>query len=365
MKIKEVTQHLERRFPLYLQEDFDNCGVQCGDIEQEITGALICFEMSEAVLDEAVQKGFNLVISHHPLILKRGIRRISPTDRVGKILYKALVNNLVLYSMHTNIDSAEGGGNDAFAELLGLQNTQVLVPHSGLYGKVVVFVPTTHTQQVKDALAATGCGVQGNYDHCSYTMTGTGHFRPNDQAHPFIGETAVEEDVAEDRVEMIFPIHLQRKVIQAIYKSHPYEEPAFDIIRLENPSKTIGLGRIGMLPKEMDAHDFLEYIKEKMQVSTLRYYGAMDKKIKNVAVCGGGGASFIGAAMAAGADAYVSGDIKYHDFLDTDKQMLLADIGHREGEHFIKEIIYKEVKENFTTFATEISKMDILEILYI
>lgn len=365
MKIKEVTQCLERRFPLYLQEDFDNCGVQCGDVEQEIHGALICFEMSEAVIEEAIEKNANLVISHHPLMLKRGICKIEPKDRVGKILCKAMAHQIILYSMHTNIDSAEGGGNDVFVEKLGIQNAKVLVPHTGLMRKVVVFVPRTHTQEITEALSAIGCGVQGNYDRCSYTMKGEGHFRPKENANPFIGTQSVDECVEEDRVEMIFPSMLQRRVIQTIYDVHPYEEPAFDILKLENPSRTIGLGRIGTLPCEMEMMEFLQYVKDKMGLQTIRYYGRKDKTIRKVAVCGGGGASFIEAAMNSGADAYITGDIKYHDFFRADQQMLIADIGHYEGEHFIKEIIYKEVKENFTTFAAEISKMDNLEISYI
>lgn len=365
MKIREVTQHLEKRFPLYLQEDFDNCGVQCGDVNQEIRGVLVCFEMSESVLDEAIAMGANLVISHHPLMLKRGICKIEPNNRVGKLLCKALANNMVLYSLHTCVDSAEGGGNDVFAEKMGLQNVSVLVPHSDLYRKLVVFVPSTHRQQLTEALYQVGCGVQGQYDHCSYRVAGEGSFRPNSQAHPFIGSANEVSFVEEDRVELIFPSHLQRKVITTLYENHPYEEPAFDILRLDNLSRTVGLGRVGDLPKEMSVSQFLQYVKERMGVPTFRYYGDAKKTIRRVAVCGGAGASFIRAAMACGADAYVTGDIKYHDFLDTDKQILLADIGHYEGECFIKEIIYKEVKENFTTFAAEISKMDNLEILYV
>lgn len=264
MKIKEVTQYLEERFPLRLQEDFDNCGVQCGDVEQEITGVLVCFEMTEKVIEEALSMNANLVISHHPLMLKRGICKIEPKDRVGRVILKALENRMVLYSMHTNLDSAEGGGNDLFAEKLGLCDTRVLVP--------------TH------------------YD-----------------------------DLAEKN----------------------------------------GLGRIGTLPTEMSMQQFLQYVKEKMNLQVVRYRGNSDKIIRTVAVCGGGGSSFIEDALAAGADAYVSGDIKYHDFFRADEKMLIADIGHYEGEFFIKEIIYKVIKEKFSTFAASISKMDILEVMYL
>lgn len=264
MKISEVTDYLEQKFPLRLQEDFDNCGVQCGDVEQEISGALVCFEMSDSVIDEAIAMNANLVISHHPLMLKRGICKIEPKDRVGRILCKALSHNMVVYSMHTNIDSAEGGGNDVFAEKLQLLDVRVLVPSE-------------------------------------------------------------QTDLADKN----------------------------------------GLGRIGVLPTPMSVSDFLHFVKDKMGLHTLRYYGDQDKTIAKVAVCGGGGSSFIEDAMAAGADAYVTGDIKYHDFFRADKKMLIADIGHYEGEFYIKEIIYKAIKEKFTTFAAVLSKMDILEIYYL
>ena len=264
MKIKEVTNYLEERFPLCLQEDFDNCGVQCGDVEQEITGALVCFEMSEKVIEEALAMNANLVISHHPLMLKRGICKIEPTNRVGSVICKALGHNMVLYSMHTNIDSAEGGGNDVFAEKLDLRNVRVLVPSEA-------------------------------------------------------------EGMAEHN----------------------------------------GLGRIGTLPEPMPVMDFLHYVKTKMSLQVLRYHGDTSKIISTVAVCGGGGASFIEDALRAGADAYVSGDIKYHDFFKAENRMLIADIGHYEGEFFIKEIIYKALKEKFSNFAAAISKMDILEVLYL
>ncbi len=264
MKIKELTDYLEQRFPLRLQEDFDNCGVQCGDENQEITGVLVCFEISEKVLDEALAQHANVVISHHPLIIRKGLFKIEPKDRVGKVLCKALTNNMFLYSMHTNVDSGEGGGNDIFAEKLGLQNVKVLVP-------------------------------------------------------------SAQPDLAAKN----------------------------------------GLGRIGTLPEAMEMDSFLHYVKERMNLQTVRYYGDSTKRIETVAVCGGGGSSFIEDALRAGADAYVTGDIKYHDFFRANRKMLIADIGHYEGEFYIKEIIYKAIKEKFTTFAASISKMDILEILYL
>ena len=364
MVIKQITQFLEQKFPLYLQEDFDNCGVQCGDVRQEITGVMVCFEMSEQVIDEAIAEGCNLVISHHPLILKRGITKILPTDRVGAMICKALAHNMVLYSMHTNIDSGVGGGNDVFAEKLELQNVKVLEPHKGLYRKLVVFVPKENAEALKSALFEIGCGVQGNYDSCGYTLHGQGQFRPLEGANPHIGEENRLEHVEEERIEMIYPTGLQRTVVQTIYEHHPYEEPAFDLLPLENESRTIGLGRIGELPKEMSVSEFLEFLKDKIGFEHCRYAGDPTKLIRKVALCGGGGSSFIDLAIASGADAYVSGDFKYHDFFKSHSGTLLVDIGHYEGEFFIKNIIHQQIKENFSNFAALISKMEKVEVKY-
>ena len=258
MKISEVLSFLEEKYPLHYQEDFDNCGVQCGDKEQEITGVLVCFEMSDETIDEAIRHNANLVISHHPLILRKGIFKIEPTNRVGRIICKALENKMVLYSMHTNLDSAEGGVNDTFAAKLGLQNVQVL--------------------------------------------------------STIEGET------------------------------------------------NVGLGRIGDLPEALPAKVFLLRLKEMLGLQVVRYYGNIDGLVRRVAVLGGGGSSFIGQAMAAGADVYVTGDVKYHDFHSTDRKMLIADIGHFESEHFIKEIIFNELKENFNTFAVSLAESEKMQI---
>lgn len=361
MKIKEIIAHLEAKFPLYLQESFDNSGMQCGDKEQEISGALVCFDLSLEVLEEAKNKGANLIISHHPLLFE-GLKKIEPVDRVGRIICKAIENKQVIYSMHTNMDSAVGGGNDLFAQMLGLANCEVLAPKESLFQKVIFFIPEEESAPLKNALFTIGCGFMGDYDHCSYQMTGEGTFRPLKNAHPHIGTVNNVESVEEERVEMIFPATLQRKVVETIYKFHPYEEPAFDIVKLENRSRNAGLGRVGFLPTEMDGLEFLEYVKQKMTVERIRYSGNVKQKIKKVAVCGGGGASLIKAAMASGAEAYVTGDIKYHDFYTPEERMMIADIGHFEGEHFIKEIIYNEIKGNFITFATSLSEVEKLKI---
>lgn len=364
MIIKEVTKYLESKFPLYFQEEFDNCGVQCGNIYQEISGVMVCFEMSEKIIDEAISKKCNLIISHHPLILRKGINKIVPSDRVGGMICKALKNDIVLYSMHTNIDSGEGGGNDYFAKMLKLGNVRVLSPHSNLFRKLIVNVPHQYSEKLKKALFEIGCGTQGNYDNCCYSQLGKGQFKPNKAANPFIGENNIVEIVDEEHLEMIYPTHLQHSVIQTIYENHPYEEPAFDLLALENESKNIGLGRIGELDKEMEISDFLGYLKKTLNISVLRYCGDEYKKVKTVAICGGGGSGFIDLAIAQGADAYVSGDFKYHDFFKSHSGTLLVDIGHYESESFIKNIIFNLLKEKFTNFATLISETEELSVRY-
>ncbi len=362
MRISEVLSFLEKKYPLEYQEDFDNCGVQCGDKEQEITGVVVCFEMSEATIDEAVRKKANLVISHHPLMLRRGICKIEPTHRVGKILCKALENKMVLYSMHTNLDSAVGGVNDTFAAKLHLQNVSVLSPIPGGMKKLSVFVPKAQAEEVRNALFEAGCGHIGNYDHCAYTLEGTGTFRPLQDANPYIGKPGETETVAEERIEMVFPNHLQKKVVEALYQSHPYEEPVFDIYQLDNQNNKVGLGRIGELPEPMDAEAFFQNLKQVFGLTMLRYYGDAHRKVQRIAVLGGGGSSFIGQAMAAKADVYVTGDVKYHDFHSAEGRMLIADIGHFESEQFIKEIIYNEIKENFNTFAVSLCETEKMQI---
>lgn len=358
MKIKEVLAHLEKRFPLHLQEDFDNCGVQCGDKEREITGALVCFEISEETIDEAIAKNANLVLSHHPLMLKRGICKIEPTHRVGRILCKALENKMVLYSLHTNLDVAKGGINDVFAEKMNLTDIKVLSEKDGNLQKLSVFVPQDYSESLQNALFKAGCGQIGNYENCAYRISGTGSFKPLDHANPFIGKVGETEYVNEDRIEMVFPSSIQKRVIDVLYQNHPYEEPAFDICQLENPAKGVGLGRVGNLPTPMTTDTFLHFVKDTFQINMLRYYGDQSQTIRRVAVCGGSGSSFIHTAQTAEADAYISGDIKYHDFHLSDNRMLILDIGHFESEHFAKQIIYNELKVFFSNFAVSLATVE-------
>jgi dinuclear metal center YbgI/SA1388 family protein len=358
MKIKEVISFLEQKFPLHWQEDFDNSGVQCGDKEREITGVVVCFDLSEAVIEEAIAKGANMVISHHPILYKNELKRIEPTNHVGKIICKALENKILIYSMHTNMDSGKAGGNVLLAQKLGLQKLSVLSPKTNQFYKLVVFAPEENSILLKEALFKAGCGNIGNYSHCSYTCEGLGSFKPLAGANPHTGQLHHIERVEEERIEMIFPKNIKKQVIETLYQHHPYEEPAFDIIALENQNREIGLGRVGFLPQLLSVKDFIQYIKEKLHLEWVKFSGNQEAMIHKVAVCGGGGASFVTDALAMGADAYITGDLKYHDFFIPENKMLLVDIGHFEGEHFIREIICSLLQENFNTFATQFAEAE-------
>lgn len=362
MKIEEVIAYLEQKFPLHWQEDFDNCGIQCGDKEREITGVMVCFDLSEKVIEEAIVKNCNMVVSHHPIIYRTGLKKVEPTNRVGKIICKALENKILLYSMHTNMDSGLNGGNVLFAHKLGLENLQVLSPKTDMLKKLVVFVPIEDAIQLREALFEAGAGSLGKYKNCSYNVKGMGTFTPTEGAEPTIGSVGVSEQVAEERIEVVFPAHAQKKIVEVLFKNHPYEEPAFDIIKLENLNNHIGLGRVGEIPEPMEVESFLLFAKQQLNLQVIKYSGNIGKKIKKVAVCGGGGASFVMDALSMGADIYMTGDIKYHDFFLPENKMIVADIGHFEGENFIREIIYNEINDFFTNFASYISEEEKLEI---
>ena len=362
MKIKEVIAYLEEKFPLYWQEDFDNCGIQCGDKERVITGVMVCFDLSESVIDEAIGKNCNMVVSHHPIIYRNGLKKVEPTNRVGKVVFKAIENKILLYSMHTNMDSGTNGGNILFSKKLGLQNIKVLSPKTDMFRKLVVFSPKESAEKLRSAIFEAGSGTLGNYINCSYNMDGYGTFTPLEGAQPAVGKIGIPNHVPEERIEVVYPTIAQKRVIEALFKNHPYEEPAFDIIKLENLNYQIGLGRIGTLPEPMDVKPFLQFVKEQLHIEAIKYSGKIEKKIEKVAVCGGGGASFIMDALGMGADIYLTGDIKYHDYFLAENKMIVADIGHFEGENFIREIIFNEITDFFTNFASYISEEEKLEI---
>lgn len=364
MKIKEIVSALDRFAPLPLQDGFDNAGLQIGLTEAEATGALLCLDVTEAVLDEAIALGCNLVISHHPLIFK-GYKSITGKDYVERCILKAIRNDMVLYAAHSNLDNAKGGVNYKIAEKIGLKHLQVLEPKRNSLLKLVTFVPTEQAERVRKALFAAGCGNIGGYDSCSYNLKGEGTFRAGENTHPFcgsIGELHREEEV---RIETILPSYKKGEVVRALLSAHPYEEPAFDLYPLENEWTQAGAGIVGELETPETELEFLKRIKKIFEVECVKHNRLTGREIQKVALCGGAGAFLIPQAIRSGADIFITGEIKYHDYFGHEDEILLAEIGHYESEQYTKEIFYSIIRDLFPNFALHLSKINTNPIKYL
>jgi dinuclear metal center YbgI/SA1388 family protein len=307
------------------------------------------------VLDEAIRDGFGLIISHHPLIFS-GLKKINGKDETEKIVLKAIKNDIAIYAIHTNLDNVSHGVNAMLCKKLGINKPRILQPLSSVLNKLVTFCPKIHAGRVRDALFAAGAGHIGNYGNCSFNMEGYGTFRAGEDADPFVGEKGKLHHEDETRIEVIFPAYLLGKLLAALKESHPYEEVAYDIYPLQNTLEQAGAGMIGTLDEAVDEKSFLEMLKKTLGTGAVRHSKLLGKKIKNVAVCGGSGSFLIGKAMAAGADIFVTGDVKYHQFFEAEGKMIIADAGHYETEQFTKDLIYNILIEKFPTFALRISQ---------
>lgn len=361
--IKEVTMQLEQLAPLPYQESYDNAGLQTGDPSAEVTGILIALDCTEEVLEEAIRKGCNLVVAHHPVIFK-GIKQLTGRNYVERTIIKAIRHNIAIYASHTNLDNVVPGVNTKIADKLGLQHQRILVNKPQTLMQLVTFVPLAQTEQVLQALHKAGAGNIGQYSNCSFQVPGTGRFLPSESASPTIGTPGKPEEVEENRLEVIFPAHLQPTILAALKSTHPYEEVAHYLYALENLNQEVGIGILGELPVAMAEEAFLAYLKEKMALQGLRYTSIGAKKVKKVAVCGGAGSFMIKDAIAQGADALVTGDVKYHEFFDAESKIMVADIGHYESEVFTKEIFYDALSKKFTNFAVYLSEVNTNPVRY-
>ncbi|HTX88961.1 MAG TPA: Nif3-like dinuclear metal center hexameric protein [Bacteroidales bacterium] len=354
MKIKEIITHLEQLFPVSYQEEYDNSGLQVGDPLQEATGALLTLDLTEEVLQEAVSRGCNLVISHHPLIF-RGIKSLSGDHPVQRMIVGAVREGLVIYSIHTNLDNSLNGLNAFLGRKLGLSGISLLRPASGQLAKLVTFCPVKYEDKVRNALFEAGAGHIGNYDACSFNVAGKGTFRASAQANPFVGEKNVLHEEPETRIEVIFPAFLADRLVKALKEHHPYEEVAYDIYPLLNENPVAGSGILGKLENAMDENTFLETVKTLLGISCLRHSALSGRMVSHVALCTGSGAFLIPDAIRQGAEAFLTADLKYHDFMEGSGRLLLTDIGHFESERYSVELLDAVLKEKFPTFASLIS----------
>lgn len=350
MKIADVIGLLDDLANPQLQESYDNSGFLVGDKEATCTGILVSLDVTEAVIEEAAKKGCNLIISHHPLIFK-GLKRLTGANYVERIAILAIRSGVALYAIHTNLDNVASGVNGKIAELLGLKNTKVLSPRPSTLKKLVTFVPADYAEQVRMALFTAGGGGIGNYDQCSYNLEGTGTFRPLEGANPFVGEVGERHYEKEVRIEVILPFYAEKKIIQALQKAHPYEEVAYYISGLDNSFDSIGSGLVGELPDETDEKEFLYKVKNILKTSVLRHTELLNRKVRKIALCGGSGFFLLPAAKASGAQVYLTADVKYHEFFDADRQILLVDAGHYETEQYTIDLLTEHIQKNFPNFA--------------
>jgi dinuclear metal center YbgI/SA1388 family protein len=356
-RVKDIMNSLGKIAPFDFQEDYDNSGLIIGNPEEIVTGVLLVLDVTESVLEEAKSLGFNLIISHHPLIFK-GIKQITPSCRTGSLVMKAIANNISVIAMHTNFDNVPEGVNAGLAKVLELQNLSILQPKGGLLKKLVTFCPVSAVSDVRTALFEAGAGHIGNYDSCSYNTEGYGSFRAGKDANPYIGEVGKLHFEPETRIETVYPGHCERRIVEALKKAHPYEEVAYDLYQLQNQHEHIGAGMIGDLQEIMDGKQFLTFVKQRMELKAVRFAGNLAKEFKRIAICGGSGAFLIKDAIKAGAQAYVTGDIKYHEFFDYGEQILLIDAGHYETERYSISLLSDYLTEKFSTFAVLISKIN-------
>jgi dinuclear metal center YbgI/SA1388 family protein len=364
MKIKDIFPILEELAPLAYAEDFDNVGLLVGDKNTICTGILVCHDALESVVTEAIRENCNLIVCFHPILFS-GIKKITGKNYVEKAILKAIKNEVAIYAIHTALDNHFNGVNRIFGEALGLKNLKILIPKTQFIQKLITFVPTNFIEEVKSALFKAGAGTIGNYTECSFTSYGKGTFKGNANSNPVIGEKNSLSEVEEIKLEVTFEKHLQQTILQAMRTAHPYEEVAYEIYTLENLHQQIGLGMIGELDDELEEISFLHLVKEKMQCEAIRHSTFIDKKIKKVAVLGGSGSFAITEAKKQKADAFVTADLKYHQFYESDNELLIVDIGHFESERYTKDYIVRYLKEKIANFAIVLSKENTNPIKYI
>jgi dinuclear metal center YbgI/SA1388 family protein len=350
MKIKDVIASLESMAPPSLQEGYDNAGLITGDENATCTGILISLDATAAVVDEAVKKGYNLIVSHHPIIFS-GLKKITGKNYVQKAVISAIKNDISLYAIHTNLDNIIKGVNGKIASLLELKNISVLAPKENQLKKLYTFVPVADADKVRQAIHTAGGGHIGNYEECSFNAEGFGTFKGGLNTDPYVGKPGELHRENEIKIEVIFPAWLESRIIKSLLAAHPYEEVAYDIIRMENKLSSIGSGIVGELNQPVDKKAFLELLKKRFKLQVIRHTQFQGKAVKRVAVCGGAGSFLIPNALASGADFFITSDIKYHEFFDANDRMVIADIGHYESEQFTINLLQEFLEQKFPTFA--------------
>ncbi|MBT8278272.1 MAG: Nif3-like dinuclear metal center hexameric protein [Bacteroidia bacterium] len=364
MIVQDVIDHLEELSPLAYAEDFDNVGLLVGNRSNKVSGILITLDTLETVVDEAIANNCNLIVSFHPIIFS-GLKKLTGRSYVERVVIKAIKHNISIFAIHTALDNALQGVNNMICERLGLINRKILIPQVGTIKKLSTYVPTNEADTLRNALFEAGGGQIGNYSHCSFNTDGLGTFKPNASANPTKGKEGEVHTESEVKLTMTFAKHLESKVLQTLFKTHSYDEVAYEITTLENKNQHIGMGMVGELAEPMDELKFLNFIKKQMNTACIRHSELLKKPIEKVAVLGGSGSFAIDAAKAANADIFITSDLKYHDFFKAEKHVLLADIGHYESEQFTKNLLVGYLTKKISNFAVVLSKTNTNPVKYL
>jgi dinuclear metal center YbgI/SA1388 family protein len=364
MKIREIISVLEDMAPLAYAEDFDNVGLLVGNQDLETTGVLVCHDALESVIEEAIAKNCNLVVCFHPILFS-GLKKITGKDYVERSIIRAIKNDIAIYAVHTALDNHQQGVNKIFCDALGLTNTKILIPKQNFIRKLVTYTIAENAEKLRNSLFEAGAGNIGNYENCSFNSKGIGTYMGNEHSNPEIGERFEFIETEEIKIEVTFEKHLENEILKALFDNHIYEEVAYEIYDLQNKNQNVGLGMIGELPAAMDEKEFLHFVKDKMKANGIRHSKLLDKPIKKIAVLGGSGSFAIRNVIQAGADAFLTADLKYHQFYEAENQLILADIGHYESELYTKNYIVDFLRKKNIIFAIHLSEENTNPVKYL
>ncbi|WP_318309834.1 Nif3-like dinuclear metal center hexameric protein [Flagellimonas crocea] len=355
MTVNDIAKILEGLSPLAHAEAFDNVGLLVGNPNMKVNGVLVTLDTMENVVEEAIQKKCNLIVSFHPIIFK-GLKKLTGSNYVERVVLKAIANNIAIYSMHTALDNSKMGVNAKICEVLGLKNPEILIPRAKSIKKLTTYAPLADAENIKSTLFQAGAGEIGKYSNCSYSLDGVGSYKAENGANPTIGKLGELHYEKETQINVIYSFEKEKTILKALFEAHPYEEVAYEILTLENTNQDLGMGMIGTLSTEMEEREFLLFVKDKMNAEVVRHSKLLGKKVKKVAVLGGSGAFAIGAAKKAGAHIFVTADIKYHEFYQAEDQLVITDIGHFETEQFTKDLLVDYLTKKIPNFAISLSE---------
>ena len=363
MKISEITNYLESLAPLSSQESYDNAGLIVGNHNDEVKSVLISLDCTEEIVQEAIDKNCQMIISHHPIVFS-GLKKLNGKNYVERTVIKAIKNDIALYAIHTNLDNYKLGVNFEISKRLKLRDVKILAPKSNNLLKLVTYVPEEAKEKVLHSLFNAGAGHIGNYSSCSFSAKGEGTFLPNEKANPASGENGKLSKDAEFKVEVLVNTHSKNQVYGALLDAHPYEEVAHEWIPVENVNQDEGSGMVGELEAEMAENDFMTMLKDTFLCGIIRHTELRNKSIKRVAFCGGAGGFLLNHAKREKADVFITGDYKYHEFFDAENQIIIADIGHFESEQYTTNLLGDILTKKFPNFAVNLTGINTNPIKY-